>query len=58
MAKGGKAVLRSAARVAVIFLALAGTAWAADGGRKEDAVCLGDITVTANKMEEDLQKVP
>ena len=33
-------------------------AWAADGGRKEDAVRLGDITVTANKMEEDLQKVP
>lgn len=58
MAKGGKAVLRSAARAAVIFLALAGTAWAADGGRKEDAVRLGDITVTANKMEEDLQKVP
>ena len=46
MAKGGKAVLRSAARAAVIFLALAGTAWAADGGRKEDAVRLGDITVT------------
>ncbi|MDO4766684.1 MAG: TonB-dependent receptor plug domain-containing protein [Pseudomonadota bacterium] len=58
MAKGGKAALQSAARAAAVFLALTGTVWAADGGRKEDAVRLGDITVTANKMEEDLQKVP
>ena len=58
MAKGGKAALQSAARAVAVFLALTGTVWAADGGRKEDAVRLGDITVTANKMEEDLQKVP